>query len=124
MLVCSCVLVGCFQWTEDQNGGLRSVGVPGLPLWESKKPPAPMTPADLGMSPEEAAKVSGPVLVRPPIPPARAYRYQYYQTGQNHCLDDLKKLLAQRAQNNETGPEPYCSDNPSAPPVQGKGFIL
>jgi len=44
MLVCSCVLIGCFQWTEDPNGSLRSVGVPGLPIWESKKPPAPMTP--------------------------------------------------------------------------------
>jgi hypothetical protein len=83
-----------------------------------------MTPTDLGMSPEEAAKISGAVLVRPPIPPSRAYRYKYYQTDQNHCLDDLKKLLAQRAQNNETGPEPYCSNNPSAPTVQGKGFIL
>jgi hypothetical protein len=96
--------------------------MPGLNVWQSKAPPPAMTPADLGMTPDEAAKVSGLILVTPVG--TRNYRYQYYPTGQNHCEDDLKKLLAQRSQTNETGSAPYCTDNPTAPPTTGHALLF
>jgi hypothetical protein len=77
----------------------------------------------LGISPEEAAKVSGPVLVLPPSATVKSWQYRYYQTGQNHCQDDLQKLLAARARNGESGDAPYCTDSPTAPPSKG-GLVI
>jgi uncharacterized protein YkwD len=34
------LLMGCFEWTEDSQGNLRSVGVPGLPVWQAQPTPA------------------------------------------------------------------------------------
>ena len=110
-----CGLAGCFEWTEDPHGNLQSVGLPGLPVWTSKTPPAPMTPAEMGYTPEEASKMSGPILVEPPNGSVKMYRYRYYQTGQNNCQQDLQKMLAERAASNATGAAPYCADSSGAP---------
>jgi hypothetical protein len=117
--ICFCALAGCFEWTEDPHGNLQSVGLPGLPVWKSKTPPAPMTPAELGYTPEEASKISGPVLVEPPDASVKTYRYRYYQTGQNNCQEDIQKMLAVRAASNATGPAPYCTDASSASAPSG-----
>lgn len=109
-----CGLAGCFEWTEDPHGNLQSVGLPGLPVWKSKTPPTPMTPAEMGYTPEEASKISGPILVEPPDGSVKIYRYRYYQTGQNNCQEDLQKMLAARAASNSTGLAPYCADTSSA----------
>jgi hypothetical protein len=109
-----CGLAGCFEWTEDPHGNLQSVGLPGLPVWKSKTPPAPMTPAEMGYTPEEAAKISGPILVEPPDESVKTYRYRYYQTGENNCQSDLQKMLAARAASNATGIAPYCTTDASA----------
>jgi hypothetical protein len=122
--ICCCVFAGCFQWTEDQQGNLQSVGVPGLPLWKSSKPPAPINLTDMGYTPEEAAKVSGPVLVLPPDQSIISYRYKYYPTGHNNCQEDLQKLLAKRAASNASGDPPYCTDTPVAPPAKGNAFVF
>lgn len=111
--VCCCALLGCFEWSEDSHGNLQSVGVPGVPIWKSKKPPEPPTPTEMGYTPEEAAKIGGPILIEPPVPPLKAYRYRYYQIGQNHCQEDLQKMLADRAASNATGPAPSCTEAPS-----------
>jgi len=74
-----------------------------------------MTPAEMGYTPEEASKISGPILVEPPHSSVKNYRYRYYQTGQNNCQEDLRKMLAARAASNTTGPLPYCTDTSSAP---------
>jgi hypothetical protein len=29
----------CFEWTEDAQGNLKSVGLPGMPVWTSSTPP-------------------------------------------------------------------------------------
>jgi len=73
-----------------------------------------MTPAEMGYTPEEAAKISGPILVEPPDSSSKTYRYRYYQTGQNNCQEDLQKMLAARAASNATGIAPYCTDTNSA----------
>jgi len=122
--ICCCALAGCFQWTQDQQGNLQSVGLPGAPIWKSKTPPAPLTPSEMGFTPEEASKMSGPVLVEPPDQSVKVYRYRYYQTGQNRCQEDLNKLLAERAASNATGDAPYCTETPTAPPSKGNAFIF
>jgi hypothetical protein len=122
--ICGCVLAGCFQWTEDQQGNLQSVGVPGLPLWKSKTPPAPIKLTDMGMTPEEASKVSGPVLVLPPDQSTKAYRYKYYPTGHNNCPQDLARLLSDRASSNAAGDPPYCTETPTAPSAKGNAFVF
>jgi hypothetical protein len=123
LIVCLCILSGCFQWTEDAQGNMQSAGLPGLPIWQSKAPPAPMKPTDLGFTPEQASKMSGEVLVMPTAN-SRGMRYQFYQTGQNHCADDLKKLLADRTQQNATDPAPYCTVNPTQPSMKGNAFVF
>jgi len=124
-LIAIFTLAGCVEWTRDPAGNVRSVGVPGVPLWESKAPPAPMTATAMGMSPEEAAKMSGPVLVMPPDPPThKDYRYRFYQTGQNRCEEELKAYLYTRSQTGETGPAPYCTTTPPAPAETQKGGFL
>jgi len=124
LAICCCALAGCFQWTEDQQGNLQTVGVPGMPIWQSKKPPAPINLSEMGFAPEEASKVSGPVLVMPPVPPVQVTRYRYYQTGHNNCQEDLSKMLAAREASNVTGPAPFCTDTPSAPPSKGTAFVF
>src|SRR6267142_549130 len=124
MTFCCCALAGCFQWSEDSQGNLQSVGVPGVPIWKSSKPPAPINLNEMGFTPEEASKVSGSVLVLPPVPPVKATRYRYYQTGHINCQNDLQKMLADRAETGATGPAPYCTDNPVAPPSKGTAFVF
>lgn len=115
--ICCCALAGCFEWTEDPHGNLQSVGLPGLPVWKSKTPPAPLTPTEAGFTPEEASKVGGPVLVEPPTSSVKVYRYKYYQIGKNTCQEDLKQMLADRAASSETGPEPFCTQTTSSTPL-------
>jgi len=74
------------------------------------------------MSPEEAAKISGPVLVLPPTATVKSWQYRYCQTGQNHRQDDLQKLLAARPR--ESGNAPYCTNSPTAPPSKGSFLIF
>jgi hypothetical protein len=122
--ICCCALAGCFEWTEDSQGKLQSVGLPGVPVWKSKTPPAPIKLTDMGFTPEEASKVGGPVMVLPPDQSVKSYRYKYYQAGSNNCQQDLQKLLAERAANNATGDPPYCTQTPTAPPVKGNAFVF
>lgn len=124
MVLCACVATSCIAWSEDSQGNLQSVGLPGVPLWKSDKPPAPLTPQDLGFTPEEAAKIGGPVLVEPATPPSRMYHYRFYSAAQNNCEADLKKMLAERAQSGATGPAPFCTDHPTQPPLQGNAFAF
>lgn len=116
VLLASCAIAGCFEWNQDPQGNMTSFGIPGAgqPIWQSKTNPPPLSPTDAGMTPEEAAKVGEPVLVWPPSATARSWRYRYYPADQNRCQDDLNKILAERAQNGETGDAPYCSEAPSA----------
>src|SRR5260370_15405320 len=123
MAICLCTLAGCFSWTEDQNGNLTSAGLPGLPLWKSKKPPAPIKLTDMGMTPEEASKVSGPVLVLPPDQSIKTTRYRYYRTDHNNCQQDLAKLLAVRA-SDAIGDPPYCTETPTAPDSKGDAVVF
>ncbi|HLW69181.1 MAG TPA: hypothetical protein VKS22_01025 [Candidatus Binataceae bacterium] len=108
-------MVGCFEWSEDPQGHLHSVGLPGIPVWQSQATPAPLNPTDLGMSADEAAKMSGPILVEPPDSTSRMWRYRYYAKGQNRCEVDLQKLLEERAQLGIGGADPYCSEHPPVP---------
>ena len=118
-------MTGCFEWTEDPQGSVTSVGLPGAaqPVWQSKSQPAPLKPTDMGMTPEEAANVGGPVLVMPPSATVHTWRYRYYRKDDNHCQADLDKILAERAQNGESGDAPYCAEAPSAPPNKAS-FVL
>lgn len=34
-LALAAVTAGCFEWTEDSQGNLKSVGLPGLPVWKA-----------------------------------------------------------------------------------------
>ena len=101
--ICCCVLAGCFEWSEDQNGNLKSVGLPGVPVWQAKKPSPPQGLTDTALTPDQASKVSGPVLVVPPDQPNEPTRYHYYETGQNNCQQDLAKLLAEKGGSRRTG---------------------
>lgn len=76
------------------------------------------------MTPEESAKIGGPVLVEPAAPPSRFYHYRFYSADHNTCEADLHKLLAQRAQSGATGPAPYCTEHPTAPPFKGDAFAF
>lgn len=123
LLLCITGLAGCFEWTQDSQGNLQSVGLPGVPVWQSSAPPPPVSPGTLGYTQEEAAKMSGPVLVMPTT--AGPYRYRFYQTGQNHCVEDVEKLLAERANNTyANGPAPYCTNQPTMPPGQKSGSLF
>jgi hypothetical protein len=122
--ICCCALGGCIQLSEDQQGNLQSVGMPGVPLWKSSKPPAPLKLTDMGMTPEEASRVSGAVLVLPPDQSMKATRYKYYRNGHNNCQQDLARLLADRASSKATGDPPYCTDTPVAPPTKTDAFVF
>jgi hypothetical protein len=120
VLLCLCIMVGCFEWTEDPQGNLRSVGLPGIPVWQSHATPAPPSPTEIGLPPDEAARASGPVLVEPPDSTSRMWRYRYYPLGQNRCQIDLQKMLEERAQLGVGGADPYCSARPSGASAGGK----
>ncbi|MGC1191613.1 MAG: hypothetical protein WA861_13535 [Candidatus Binatus sp.] len=120
--ICCCALAGCFEWTEDSNGQLKSVGLPGIPVWQAKKPSAPNGLTDMGLTPDQASKVSGPVLVVPPDSSNQLTRYHYYETGQNNCQQDLAKL--QTGNGGAGGQAPYCTETPAAPPSKGSAFVF
>ena len=122
--ICCCALAGCFQWTEDQQGNLQSVGVPGTPLWKSKTPPAPIKLTDMGLTPEEASKVSGPVLVLPPDQSARATRYRYYPTGHNNCQQDSREAAGGQGGEQCHRGCAYCTETPTPPPSKGTAFVF
>jgi hypothetical protein len=122
--ICCCALAGCFEWTEDSNGQLKSVGLPGVPVWTAKKPPPPQGLTDMGLTPDQASKVSGPVLVVPPDQSSQLTRYHYYETGQNNCQQDLAKLQAEKGSSNSGGQVPYCTETPAAPPSKGTAFVF
>ena len=124
MAICCCALAGCFEWTEDQNGNLKSVGLPGIPVWQAKKPAPPQGLTDMALTPDQAAKVSGPVLVVPPDQPNDVTRYRYYETGQNTCQQDLAKLLSERDGSNPGGQAPYCTETPAPAPSKGTAFVF
>jgi hypothetical protein len=123
VVICCCALAGCFEWTEDQSGNLKSVGFPGLPVWQAKKPSAPTGFTDMALTPDQAAKVSGPVLVVPPAQPNQTTRYRYYETGQNNCHQDLATLQAEKA-TDSGGQAPYCTETPPSPPSKGTAFVF
>ena len=114
-------LAGCVTWTQDSQGHVRSVGLPGVPLWQSTAPAAPVTPSQMGFTPDEAAQMSGPVLVIPSA--SGTYHYRFYQSGQNHCTEDLQKLMASRAAYPSNDPAPYCSDKPTEPAAKSGSFM-
>jgi hypothetical protein len=124
--MCCCALAGCFEWTEDSNGQLKSVGLPGIPVWTAKKPAPPQGLTDMALTPDQASKVSGPVLVVPPDQTSQLTRYHYYETGQNNCQQDLAKLQAESGGSNSGGPQPYCTETPAAaaPPSKGAAFVF
>ncbi len=122
--ICCCALAGCLAWTEDQNGKLQSVGLPGLPVWQAKKPAPPQGLTDMGLTPDQASKVSGPVLVVPPDQQNDPTRYRYYETGQNNCQQDLAKLQAQRGGSNSGRQAPYCTGTPAPPQSKGTAFVF
>ena len=120
--ICCCALAGCFEWTEDSNGQLKSVGLPGIPVWTAKKPPPPQGLTDMGLTPDQASKVSGPVLVVPPDQSSQLTRYHYYETGQNNCQQDLAKLQAEKG--GASGQPAYCTETPAAPASKGAAFVF
>ena len=131
VVVCCIALAGCFSWSEDQDGNLKSFGLPGIPVWKAKEPGPPTGLTDTALTPAQAAQVSGPVLVVPPDQSTALTRYHYYQTGQNNCQQDLAKAMADRAASNSTGPAPYCTGTPSAetpsasaPAAKGSAFVF
>jgi hypothetical protein len=121
LLLCQFGLTGCFTWTQDSQGNLQSVGLPGVPVWQSSAPPPAVSPTQMGFTPDEAAKMSGPVLVMPSA--SGAYRYRFYQTGQNHCAEDVQKLMASRAAYPTNDPVPYCTDKPTEPAAKAGSFM-
>jgi hypothetical protein len=124
MAICCCTLAGCLAWSEDQNGQLKSVGLPGIPVWQAKKPGPPQGATDTGLTPDQASQVSGPVLVVPPDQPDQVAHYHYYQTGQNNCQQDLAKLQADKAAGNPAGASPYCTETPPTPTSKGTAFVF
>ena len=122
--VCLCVLAGCFEWTEDSNGKLQSVGLPGLPVWKAQKPGPPKGLTDTPLTPDQASKVSGPVLVVPPDQTDQVAHYRYYQTGQNTCQQDLAKMQAEKGASNSSGASAYCTETPPTPTSKGTAFVF
>jgi hypothetical protein len=114
-------LAGCVEWTQDSQGHLQSVGLPGVPVWQSSTPPPAVTPTQLGFAPDAAAQMSGPVLVIPSA--SGAYHYRFYQNGQNHCAEDVQKMMAARVAIATSDPAPYCTDQPTEPPARGGSFM-
>ncbi len=124
VLFCPCLLFGCFQWTQNPQGNVQSVSVAGAPVWQAKNASKPITPADLGIPADEAAKMGGPALVIPADSNDAQWRYRFYYANNNQCAADLAKQLALRSQQSITGPAPYCSENPPQPSLQGRGLLF
>ena len=62
-LLCCTALVmitagGCFEWTEDSQGNLKSVGVPGIPIWKAKT-------ADTNSQPDTADSADAAAFINP-----------------------------------------------------------
>jgi hypothetical protein len=123
-ILSSAFLAGCFQWTENPQGNVQSVSVAGAPVWQSKNASKPMTPAALGIPPDEAAKMGGPALVIPADSSNPQWRYRFYYENNNQCAADLAKQLAVRTQQNITGAAPFCSEAPPQPSLQGHGLLF
>jgi hypothetical protein len=123
-LCCSALISGCFQWTQNPQGNVQSVGVAGTTVWQSKSASKPITPADLGIPADQAAKMGGPVLVIPADSSNPQYRYRFYYANNNQCSADLAKQLVVRSQQNISGPAPFCSENPPQPSLQGHGLLF
>ncbi|HXN85401.1 MAG TPA: hypothetical protein VN867_04985 [Candidatus Binataceae bacterium] len=100
MIICLCAFAGCFMWSTDTKTGNE-------------------------VTPDEASRMkSGPTLIIPSA--AGTYTYRSYQPGQNHCAEDLQKMLDDRARNGANGPVPYCGEM-NVGPVQvhgSEGVIL
>ena len=107
--------------SERQGHIGRPAGNTGL---DSQKPPPPQGLTDTGLTPDQASKVSGPVLVVPPDQSSQLTRYHYYETGQNNCQQDLAKLQAEKGGNNSGGQAPYCTETPAQPPSKGTAFVF
>jgi hypothetical protein len=105
VLISLIVLVGCAQGTQ---GNLEWTGVSQLPASQSKNPSAPVSIAPI--TPEQAERInsSGPALVS--CAPNGVCAYQTYPPGDNHCAEDLKKILAARAANGAIESAPYCAN--------------
>ncbi len=78
----------------------------------------------MALTPDQASKVSGPVLVVPPDQSSQLTRYHYYETGQNNCQQDLAKLQAEKGGSNAGGQSPYCTETPAPPPSKGTAFVF
>jgi hypothetical protein len=124
VLVFPCLLHGCFQWTQNPQGNVQSVGVAGATVWQSKNASKPITPGDLGIPADQAAKMGGPVLVIPGDSSNPQWRYRFYYANNNQCTADVAKQLAVRSQQNISGPAPFCSENPPPPSLQGHGLLF
>src|SRR5215469_14750195 len=98
LLCCPVLVFGCFQWTQNPQGKIQSVGVAGTTVWQPKQPSKPIAPADLGIPADQAAKMGGPVLVIPGDSGNPQYRYRFYYANNNQCAADLAKQLALRRQ--------------------------
>jgi len=122
---CCCLLAGCVEWTEGPNGNLDSVGLPGLPVWQAKEAGSSSmsTAPDIEISQTGTGDLGGPVLVIPPAESGKVARYRYYEASDNHCEDDLKKMLADRAPG-ASGSQPYCSDSASLTPEKSASAAL
>src|SRR5438128_9384493 len=72
--------VGCFEWTEDSQGNLKSVGVPGVPFWkaaDTNSQPSTANSADAAaaINPEEAQlEVAGSAPAQPWLDRLNHYR--------------------------------------------------
>jgi hypothetical protein len=106
------VMSGCSAWTQDVQNKLPS---------DSSAPPPAATPTQLGFISDDAAPMAGPVLVIPSA--SGAYHYRFYQAGENHCTEDVQKLMASRAAYPTNDPAPYCSDKPTEPAAKTGSFM-
>ncbi|MGH7812526.1 MAG: hypothetical protein ACREQI_00785 [Candidatus Binataceae bacterium] len=108
-------LAGCFGWSEDSQGNMRSFDLMGAPVWQSSAPAPALNPTEMGMTPEEAARMGGPVLVMPPDSGYQGWRYRWYPKGNNHCQTDVQQLLEAPQWADAAGQKPYCTEHPTEP---------
>ncbi len=114
-------LAGCVEWTQDSQGHLQSVGLPGVPVWQSSAPPPAVTPTQLRIRPRCGGANERAGCWLPSA--SGAYHYRFYQNGQNHCAEDVQKMMAARGAIASSDPAPYCSDKPTEPPARGGSFM-
>lgn len=96
--------------------------LPALPslTWDSSAPPPAVTPTQLGFDSDDAP-MAGPVLVIPSA--SGAYHYRFYPAGENHCADDVQKMMSSRAAYPRNDPAPYCTDKPTGPTARSGSFV-